>query len=526
MQLTSIQWIFAALLLVPLAAPDLHAGALRRGTNDELPTFDPQYLVGNSAGAIMYDLFEGLVSRAPDGTLVPAIAEGWSISEDGTAYVFRLKENAKWSDGKSITAEDFVYSFKRMLDPQSGTRGASALFPVRNATAIARGEKPVDSLGARALDPRALEITLEGPAPYFIGLLASYSNAPVPAHVIEKHGRKWTQPGIMVSNGAYMLGKVVTNTYYQLVKNPHYHSADTVSIAEVFYYPVPSPATSLKRYLAGELDVILNIPFNQYGNIRKTRPEEFRIAPGIGLGYLSINNTLPPFDDIRVRKALSLSIDRNVIVEKLLKTGEEPAWSVVPTAVWKSPAQPGAYSRMTQAQRLAEARRLLNEAGFNKGNPLRFTFLFSPVERDRRLAVAYRAMWKQADVEAELETAGMRALMKKAADREYQVMRLAYYAIFYDPVSFFELIRGGSFRNYSGYSNADINRRLAIADTIRSEPERTAYLREIERRVMEDVPVIPSHYQSRAFLVSKRIRGWTNSTAPKMAKDLELAGAP
>ena len=526
MRRMALSMLAALPLLAPLQAPELEASVLRRGTNDELPTFDPQYVVGNSAGAIMYDLFEGLVTRTPDGELAPAIAASWSISEDGTVYTFRLKKNAKWSDGTEITAGDFVYSFRRMLDPRSGTRGASALFPVLNATAISVGDKSVDSLGVKAVDPSTLEIILEGPAPYFISLLASYSNAPVPAHVIEAHGRRWTQPGTMVTNGAYMLGKVVTNTYYQLVKNPHYHSADTVSIEEVFYYPVPSPTTSLKRYLAGELDVILNIPFNQYENLKATRPGEFRIARGIGLGYLSVNNKMPPFDDVRVRKALSLAIDREVIVEKLLRTGDEPAWSVVPTAIWKDPSEPPAFSRMSPGERLAEARRLLNEAGFDRSNPLRFTFVFSPVERDRRLAVAYRSMWKQAGVEAELETVGMRALMKKAADREYQVMRLTYYAIFYDPVSFFALIRGDSFRNYSGYSNADIDRRLALADTIRSDEERTAYLREIEQRVMQDFPVIPSHFQSRAFLVNQRVEGWTNSTAPKMAKDLRLNGGP
>ena len=323
---TILRLFLVAALVFLQAAPELHASVLRRGTNDELPTFDPQYVVGNSAGAIMYDLFEGLVTRAPDGAIAPAIAESWSVSENGTVYTFRLKGNAKWSDGRAITAGDFVYSYRRMLDPQSGTRGASALFPVRNATSISLGEKPVESLGVKAVDPLTLEFTLEGPAPYFVSLLASYSNAPVPAHVIESFGRKWTQPGTMVTNGAYMLEEVVTNTYYRLVRNPHYHSVDAISIDEVIYYPVPSPTTSLKRYLAGELDVILNIPFNQYENLRKTRPEEFVIARGIGLGYLSINNTLPPFDDVRVRKALSLAIDREVIVEKLLKTGDEPAY--------------------------------------------------------------------------------------------------------------------------------------------------------------------------------------------------------
>ena len=523
---TGIAPVIAALLLASVVPPDSQAGVLRRGTNDELPTFDPQYVVGNSAGAIMYDLFEGLVARSPNAAIVPAIAESWSISEDGTVYTFRLRENAKWSDGRVITAGDFVYSFKRMLDPQSGTRGASALFPVLNATAISLGEKPLDSLGVKALNPLTLEITLEGPAPYFVSLLASYSNAPVPRHVIEQHGRKWTQPDVMVTSGAYMLGKVVTNTYYQLIRNPHYHSAEEVSIDEVFYYPVPSPTTSLKRYLAGELDVILNIPFNQYETLGRTRPEEFRIARGIGLGYLSINNTVAPFDDLRVRKALSLAIDRDVIVEKLLKTGDEPAYSVVPTAIWESAGPLPGHGGLTQAERLAQARRLLSEAGFDARNPLRFTFLFPPVERDRRLAVAYRSMWKQAGIEAELEATGMRALMQKAANRDYQLMRLTYYAIFYDPVSFFALIQGDSFRNYSGYANAEIDRRLAIADTIRSEEERTAYLREIEQQVMEELPVIPSHFQSRAFLVSKRVKGWTNSTAPKMAKDLQLIGGP
>ncbi|MCY4477873.1 MAG: peptide ABC transporter substrate-binding protein [Gammaproteobacteria bacterium] len=526
MRRTTLRLLLAVLLLVPLHAPELEAGVLRRGTNVELPSFDPQYVIGNSAGAIMYDLFEGLVTRAPDGTIVPAIAASWTISEDGTVYTFELNENAKWSDGRRITAEDFVWSYQRILDPLSGTRGASALFPVLNAWDISLGEKPVDSLGVKAVSPSTLEITLDGPAPYFIHLLASYSNAPVPRHAIEKHGRKWTQPGNMVTNGAYVLSKVVTNTYYQLVKNPHYHGADKVSIEEVFYYPVPSPTTSLKRYLAGELDVILNIPSNQYESLRKDRPEEFRLARGIGLCYLVINNNRPPFDDVRVRKALSLSIDRDVIVEKLLRTGDEPAYSVVPNAIWGSPGEPPGFSGMNQEERWAEARRLLAEAGFDRSNPLRFTFNFAPVEKDRRLAVAYRSMWQRVGVDAELATAGARDLMNRAASRDYEVMRLTYYSIFPDPVSFFALVRGDSFRNYSGYSNADINERLVFADTIRSPEERTAYLREIERQVMADFPVIPTYFQSRAFLVNKRVQGWRNTYTPKMARDLSVREAP
>ena len=520
--------IAAAVLVSSLAAavPESQASILRRGTNDELPSFDPQYVIGNSAGAIMYDLFEGLVTRTPEGDVVPGIAESWSVSEDGTVYTFRLRESAKWSDGRPITAHDFVYSYKRILDPMSGTRGASALFPVLNAWDVSLGRKPPDTLGLKAISADALEITLDGPAPYFIELLASYINSPVPRHVIEKYGRKWTQPGNMVTSGAYMLKEVVTNTYYRMVKNPHYHGADGVAIDEVIYYPVPSPATSLKRYLAGELDVILNIPWNQYENLQKTRPEEFRIARGIGLGYLAINNAKAPFDDLRVRKALSLSIDRDVIVEKLLKTGDEPAYSIIPTVLWDSPARLPAFAGKTREERLEEARRLLKEAGFDQANPLRFTFLFPSVERDRRLAVAYRSMWKQAGIEAELETAGMRALMSKAAASEYEVMRLTYYSIFPDPVSFFALVKGDSFRNYSGYSNPEINRRLTVSDSIRSPDERAAYLREIERHVMEDLPVIPSHFQSRAFLVSKRVQGWRNTHAPKMARDLSIRESP
>lgn len=525
MRRTTARLAFAVLLLAPMGAPELDASVLRRGTNNELPTFDPQYLIGNSAGAIMYDLFEGLVTRTPDGAIAPAIAESWSVSEDGTIYTFQLRKNARWSDGKRITAEDFVWSYKRMLDPQSGTRGASALFPILNAWNISLGEKPVDALGVKAITPSTLEITLDGPAPYFIRMLASYSNAPVPRHAIEAYGRRWTQPGNMVTNGAYVLNKVVTNTYYQLVKNPHYHGAGKVTIDEVIYYPVPSPTTSLKRYLAGELDVILNIPFNQYDNLRKTRPEEFRLARGIGLCYLAINNTRPPFDDVRVRKALSLSIDRDVIVERLLRSGDEPAYSVVPNAIWDSPAESPDFSRKSQEERWEEARGLLAEAGFNRSNPLRFTFHFAPVEKDRRLAVAYRSMWQRAGVDVELATAGARDLINRGSARDYQVMRLTYYSIFPDPVSFFALVKGDSFRNYSGYSNADINERLTIADTIRSPEERMAYLREIEETVMGDFPVIPTYFPSRAFLVNERVQGWKNTYTPKMARDLSIREA-
>lgn len=509
-------------LAVALVATTLNASVLRRGTNSELPSLDPQYAIGNSAGAIMYELFEGLVGNAPDGSLIPAVAESWTISEDGTIYTFKLDPKAKWSDGKKITAEDFIYSYKRMLDPRSGTRGSSSLFPVLNARDISLGRKPLDTLGVKALAPDTLEITLTRPAPYFIDLLASYTNAPVPGHVIEKYQEKWTQPENMVTNGAYKVAEVITNTYYRLVKNINYKDVDQVSIDEVYYYPVPSDTTSLKRFLAGELDVILNIPTNQYQTLQRERPDEFHLAPGIGLGYLLVNNTKPPFDDVRVRKALSLSIDRDIIVDKLLRTGDDPAYSVIPNSVWESPSPLPAYASQPQQQRWAEARRLLKEAGFDKSNPLKFTLNFSPIERDRRLAVAYRSMWKQAGIQVEMETQGVRDLMKRAAIRDYQVMRLTYYPLYSDPTAFLTLVKDGSFRNYSGYSNPVINERLDIADTILSPEERAAYLRETEKLVMNDFPVVPIYYKSRAFLVSERVQGWTDSYAPQMAKNLRI----
>jgi oligopeptide transport system substrate-binding protein len=364
--------IFAALMLACLAgAPPATAETVLRIANLAEPeSLDPHKTVLQPEINIMGNLFEGLVVLDPKGNVAPGVAESWSVSEDGLTYRFKLRPNARWSNGDPVTAGDFVFSLRRVEDPKTLSREAEDLYPIKNAEEVNTGKLDVTVLGVAAPDEQTVEITLKAPTPYFLQVLVMEQAMPVHEKTV-RLGEDWVKPGKMVSNGAYVLDDWKPYSHIRLVKNPNYWNAGKVAIDGVVFDPTDNLATVLKRYRAGEFDIIINgLPNDQLDWLKQNVPKEVHVVPFAAVGFYIFNTTRPPFNDQRVRQALAMAIDREVLVEKVTRGGELPAYGIVPDGIADYISQKVSWAKMSHADREVAANKLMSEAGYGPRKPL------------------------------------------------------------------------------------------------------------------------------------------------------------
>jgi oligopeptide transport system substrate-binding protein len=514
----------AALLAVPLAAalPASAASVLNRGTGAEPTSLDPHKGFAGSAVIILYDLFQGLMTPDAAGKATFGQAESFTVSPDGLVYTFKLRPNLQWSDGVALTAEDFVYSMRRALDPKTASRLASQLYPIKGARAVNRGAPP-ETLGVRALDPRTVQITLESPKVFFPDILISIIAAPVPRHVIEKLGDEWTKPGNLVSNGAFMLKEYVPQSYIRAEKNAKFWDAGNVKLDAVVYTPTEDLGTSLRRFRAKELDIALNFPPDQIGWIKENLKTELKTAPALGIYYFLLNTAKPPFDDVRVRKALSMAIDRQGMIDRVLKNDVIPAWGVVPGAVSGTTPRTDPMAGKSMGERQAAARALLTEAGYGPGKPLKFTLRYNTLEENRIIAVTLAAMWKPLGVEVTLQNADFRAITQAAQQGDFEMLNYTWYAPYDDPTAFLTVLGSGNPNNRSFYSNAAYDKLLAETDGMTDAGKRLAALKQAEDMAMADEPLIPLYFYVNRSLVHKEVKGWVpNPKSANLARFLSV----
>jgi oligopeptide transport system substrate-binding protein len=505
-------WLLGAAVLA-LGGPG-HAGpmVLHQGTAAEPPSLDPTLAAGSLAAPVLTDLFTGLLVRDAESRPAPGAAERWEVSDDGRIWTFRLREGLRWSDGRPLGAEDFVYSFRRLMAPATAAHLAGVFFFVEGAREVFRGEAPPESLGVAAPDARTFVLRLEHPVPYLEQMLANVQVAPVPRHVIEKYGRDWTRPGRMVGNGPYVLAERVPQSYTRLVRNPQFHAADAVAIDEIWFHPTQDLGASLRRFRAGELDIVLNFPPDEIDWIREHMPEALHVVPSLGSYFLTVNTSRAPFDDPRVRRALSLAIDRETLTGRLLRTGVRPAWSFVP------PDFDGYAGGLRQpedaaprAERQARARELLRQAGFGPQRPLTVPLIYDTQEENRRIMVAIAGMWHEVGVKTEMANLDFRALTTRIRAMNYDVARWTYFASFGDAYAFLQLLESDNPNNWAGWKNPAFDALLARSNGERDPAARAALLREAEALMMAEHPVIPVYYYVGRRLVSPRIKGWIDT---------------
>lgn len=496
--------------------PDLLAEeqVVHRGNGEEPQTLDPHLAEGVPSANILRDLFEGLTTTTPDGRIVPGAAAHWDISRDGLVYTFYLDPDGRWSNGDPVTAEDFVWSWRRVVDPASGAAYGRMLAPVANAEEIFAGRLPVEELGVAALSPTSFQVRLNDPTPYFLGLLTHPTTYPVHRPSFEAHGSAHVRPGNLVSNGAFRLLDWQVRSRIELEKNAHYRAADRVIVERVVLYPFEDENTEFNRFRAGDLHWTYQVPNSQFRWLERNMAEALVVAPWFGTYFFSFNLTRPPFrDNLPLRQALNLAIDREIITERVTRFGEIPTFNLIPPGLpdYESPVPEQAA--WTQEQRQAEALRLYRQSGYSEDEPLTVELRYNTSENHRKIAVAMAAMWKEVlGVRTRLINEEFRVFLQNRAQRRVtEVFRAGWIGDYQDAFTFLELFHSGHGRNDAGYDNPRFDRLLERISAERIPSRRRNLMAEAERILLADQIVLPVYVYVSKRLVDPRLRGWDDN---------------
>lgn len=485
---------------------------LVRNNGSEVQSLDPHKIEGVPESNISRDLFEGLIISDVDGKPSPGVAEKWE-NKDFKVWTFHLRKDAKWSDGTPVTAEDFVYSWQRLSDPKTASPYASYLQygHIVNIDDIVAGKKPVTDLGVKAIDDHTFEVTLSEPVPYFYKLLVHSSVSPVPKAAIEKFGDKWTQPANIVTNGSYKLKEWVVNERIVLERNPIYWDNSKTVINQVTYLPISSEVTDVNRYRSGEIDMTYNnMPIELFQKLKKEIPNEVHVDPYLCTYYYEINNQKAPFTDVRVRTALKLALDRDIIVNKVKNQGDLPAYSFTPPYTDGAKLVEPEWFGWTQEKRNEEAKKLLAEAGYTAEKPLTFNLLYNTSDLHKKLAIAAASIWKKnLGVNVKLENQEWKTFLDTRHQGNYDVSRAAWCADYNEPTSFLNMVLSDSSNNTTHYKSEAFDK--IIADTLKAtdDAQRTELYAKAEQQLDKDSAIVPVYYYVNARLVKPWVGGYT-----------------
>lgn len=477
---------------------------------DNINTLDPQLVEDVDTSAVVRSLFEGLYNSGPDGEPVPGVAESYEASADNTVYTFKLRD-AKWSNGDPVTAGDFVYAWQRAVNPETASNYAYfvGLVGVTNADAIVAGEKPVEELGVKAIDDKTLEVTLSFSSPWFIRTLSHATLFPAPKAAIEASGIDWTKPGNIVGNGAYTLAENTPGERVVVKRNPNYWDNEHTVIEEVQFLTINDENQGLTRWRAGEVDQT-DVPAGQYPALKAELPDNTYSVPQFCTYYFSVNMTdkqpNAALADLQVREALSLAIDRDVIVNGVLQGGQLPAYSFVHplTAGFTAPEIPAAA--MTQEERDAKAVELMTAAGYGKDNPLTINYIYNTSEAHKKIATVVSQMWQEKlGVTLNLADMEFQTLLDTRHSKTYELARNAWCGDYNEASTFLSLLDSKSEQNDQGYANADVDAWLAEAKT--AENPNVQYA-EVEVQAAKDVPIMPIYFYAKVFMQNSAVKGW------------------
>ena len=462
-----------------------NASTLHLGNAGEPETLDPARYNLRLEETILNDLFLGLTTFDAEARTVPGAAESWTTSPDGLTWTFVLREGLTWSDGTPLGADDFVYSFRRLLDPKTAASLAHFMYPLKNAEAINAGRAPIESLGARAIDRRTLEVSLEKPFPFLTERLMYPTGFPVPRHVIERVGDDWVKPGHMVSNGAFTLVEWRPQAHVKLAKNRRFFDAQNVALDGVVYYPAAEANTAYNRYRAGELQSVGGFPSGELPYARKHLPDELRLSPLLSIVYLVFNVERPPFDDRRVREALALPIERDVLTEKVMKTGELASWSFVPSMVADYRGATVPERSQDAASRLARAKSLLESAGYDRSRPLSITLRYIGGADTKKVFVAIAAMWKALGVDTRLHQAELKVHFADLRQGNFEVAQAGWFGE-NNPEHYLQLLASATGNvNYGRFGDAAYDALLERASALADRNARLRVLAEAEAHVLQ-----------------------------------------
>jgi oligopeptide transport system substrate-binding protein len=499
------------------AAAAVHVGpglareqALTLSIDNAPSTLDPLLSSETATQHILDDLFEGLVAIGIDGRPVPGVASNWTVSADGKTWTFQLRENARWSNGATVTAQDFIYAWRRAVDPRTASAYAQFLGSLVNAQEIIDGKMPPSALGVESPNPRTLIIHLTSPVGYLLDLLDQQYFYPLYEPAISQWGDQWVLPEHMVCNGAFHLQEEIRNTRITLAKNSSYWDAQNVRLERVMYLVLPDQSVQSLRYQSGDVQFAYNFPSSQYPWLRQRFEDQAVTAPYLGTLMIEFNMQAAPFQySPALRRALSMAIDRNVLTRYLKKGLNQDAFDLVPPLVGYTQAVP-TWAKLTDAERYTEARRLYAEAGYSKEHPLRLELSVPNQGPENRLVFdAVVDMWyRHLGAQVALDQPELKVLLQQEQLHKLPLYQVAWIGDYPDALTFLDLFRTGSDANFAQYSNTHFDDLLSNAARALNPDERYRLLSEAEGVLNEDAAMIPLFYYGSRHLIAPYVRGW------------------
>ncbi|MGD9020173.1 MAG: peptide ABC transporter substrate-binding protein [Lysobacterales bacterium] len=491
------------IVLMALLSQDAFAATLLRGLGPEPDSLDIHQVQGLPGIQVLREIREGLTTFDAAGEVTPGVALNWEILEDGRLYRFELRENARWSNGDAVTADDFVRAWRRALSPGTLARTASLLANVANAGVSMKGEVEASEIGITAVAANALEIRLEAATPWFLEVLAHPVAFPLHAEGMDK-------PLEAPVNGAFMIDTVSPHAMIRLSRNPHFHASSSVALDTVEYLPIEDPNSELSRYRAGELHMTETIPAGRHDWLKTYMGDELKVHPYIGSFWLGLNLKREPFArNPDLRRALSLAVDRTVIARLVIGAGELPAWSIVPPGIEGFTPTALADSELSQEAREHEARRLYRAAGYGDREALELELRYNTSSQHRKIALAVSSMWRQVlGVKTELVNEEWKVFVNNRRQGALtQVFRGGWIADYADPTSFLDLFRSDNELNTTFYSNSTFDALMDQAATLEGR-ERMQRLAQAEQLLMRDTPVIPLFFYVSRHLLKPAVSGF------------------
>lgn len=481
---------------------------LIRNNGSEPESLDPALAESVGANNIARDLFEALTAANNEGKIVPGLAESWKQTTP-TTWTFKLRKNAKWSDGVGVTADDVVYGIRRFLDPKTASTYASTYGAfLLNGVEASEGKKALTDVGVKAVDKYTVEITTPYPVAFLPEVMSNNQLGPVPKHVIDKHGKDWTKPGKIVGNGAFVLKDWQVNSKIVVEKSPTYWDAKSVVLNKVTYLAIEDGFADVKMYQSGENDWVYQLPPGTFEKYKGELPKEIRNSPMLGLRYYSLNHKDPVMKDKRVRQALSMVIDRDILAAKITADGQLPAYSVVVAGTAGADATSYPWAKWPMAKRVEEAKKLLASAGVQPGTKIKFTYNTS--EYHKKMAIFAASEWKtKLGLNTEMENMEFKVLLKKRHDGEYQIARNGWIADYNDATTFLTLVQCGSDQNDNANCNPKAEELIKQGNQAKDAAARKKLLTQATQMIMDEYPIIPLLSYTTPRLVKPYVGGYT-----------------
>ncbi|WP_265088775.1 ABC transporter substrate-binding protein [Psychrobacter immobilis] len=495
----------------------------------EPESLDPHKVSGVPEAGIDRQMFEGLTNTDADGKTIPGMATSWE-SPDNKVWTFKLRD-AKWSNGDPVTAEDFAYSLRRLVDPETASPYSSYLVDAKivGAEQIVEGKAGIDTLGVKAIDDKTLQVTLSEPVPYFPDMMIHNSVKPVNKKNVEEFGDKWTDPANIVVNGPYKVSKWQVNDQIVLTRNPEYYDDANTKIDTVTMLAIPSSTTDVARYQAGEIDMTYNeIPTEQFASLKEQLGDELTVSPYLCTYYYEFNNVKPPFNDVKVRRALALALDRDTVVDKVIGQGQTAAYQLTPVATNGGVKNTPEWSTWDKEKRIKEAKKLLNEAGYNEQNPLTFELLYNTNDSHKKTALAVASLWKQAlgFVDVSLINKEWKTYLDTRRNGNYQIARAGWCGDYNEASTFLNILKTGNSNNHGKYTNANFDSLMAQTLKAGTTPEQRVDLyNKAEAQLDQDMPLLNVYHYVSPRLIKPYVIGFPMKDALNnwQAKDLSIA---